>query len=89
VIFEYFLGLVADIVNWLAANVFTWDGPQPRNVWGDIEGMVNNVASIGVWIDWAAIFTAAALAIGVWLACLGIKALRALIAHIPQVGGAG
>ena len=58
-------------------------------VWGYIEGLVSQFASIGVWIDWAAIGLACGLAISVGLVCLTIKAVRALLAHIPQFGGAG
>lgn len=88
-IIEWLLGIANNIVTWLADEVLTWDGPQPYDIWGDIQSMVGEFASIGVWIDWAAIASAVGLAIGVWLVCLGIKAVRALIAHIPEFGGAG
>lgn len=88
-IVEWLIGIASNIVTWLSEDVLTWEGAQPRDVWGDIEGMVAQFASIGVWIDWAAVSAAVALAIGVWLVCLTIKAIRALLAHIPQFGGAG
>ena len=88
-IIEWLVTLAVNIVTWLSEEVLTWEGIQPVDIWGHVEGMVAQFASIGVWIDWPAVSTAVGLAIGVWLVCLGIKAIRALIAHIPQFGGSG
>ena len=88
-IVEWFYTQAVVFVGWINQNILTWDGPQPVNVWAEIEGMVNNVASVGAWIDWVAIFAALGFGISVWLACLGIKAFRAFIAHAPFVGGSG
>lgn len=88
-IIEWLVTIAANVVGWISDNLLTWDGAQPRAIWSEMEGMVAQVGSMGVWIDWASIATAVGLAVTVWLACLAIKAVRALIAHIPQIGGAG
>jgi hypothetical protein len=89
VIVEWFYSLAVSFVEWLSSDVLTWDGVEPVNVWGTMSGFVTQFASLGVFVNWGALAAAVGLSIAVWLACLGIKALRAFAAHIPQVGGAG
>jgi hypothetical protein len=85
---EFFLQLAQDITTWLA-GFMTYPGAKPQDVWGQMSGLVSQFASLGVWINWAAVAGAVGVALSVWLVCLGIKIVRAIIAHIPAFGGAG
>ena len=88
-IVEWLMGIGAGIATWFIDTFMRWDGVQPVDVWAGIEALAGEFASIGVWLDWGALVGAVGLSIGVWLVCLGVKAVRALIAHFPQFGGAG
>lgn len=88
-IVEWLIGIANNIVTWISTNLLTWQGAQPQNIWPGVQGWVSQFASIGVWINWAATISAIGLAIGVWLVCLGIKAVRALVSYVPEFGGAG
>lgn len=44
---------------------------------------------LGVWVVWPVVVLCVSTVAGTWLLGFGVKALRALIAHIPFVGGKG
>lgn len=85
---EWFLQIALGFTVWLA-DALTFDVPDPSTVFGPVAGIVQGFASMGVWINWAALGVAIAASLGTWAACLGIKSLRAVAAHVPVVGGAG
>lgn len=87
-IVEWFLTLVEGIVDWIVP-MMSWGGAEPEAVWDDLRGLASQFASMGVWVDWAAITIAVPLACGVWLACLVVKIARAVASYVPFVGGAG
>lgn len=88
-IVEWLMGIGAGLAGWFVDTFMVWEGAQPEDVWASIEGIAGEFASVGVWFNWVALTSAVGLAIGVWLVCLLVKAIRALIAHFPQFGGAG
>lgn len=47
------------------------------------------VASLGVWVDWFALAAQVTLVLGLYFTFLGLRILRALLGHIPFVGGNG
>jgi hypothetical protein len=87
-IVEWLLGLGETISEWLA-GLMTFEGVNPEAVWSQMSGLVAQFGSLGAWIAWGTIGTAVGVAISVWLVCLGIKVTRAVLAHVPQFGGAG
>lgn len=89
-ILEWLMAIGLDVTDWISATLLMWPGVAvPQDVGGDIEAMVSSFSGIGVWIPWATVAAAAGVSLAVWLLGLGVKALRALLAHIPAVGGAG
>jgi hypothetical protein len=89
VIVEWLVTIGSGLAGWFIDTFMVWSGPQPEDVFAAIEGFAGQFASLGVWLNWAALIAAVGLAISVWLACLLVKGIRALIAHFPQFGGAG
>lgn len=77
---QWLIGLVngafgTDTMTWKSNGGFTW--------------LVTQAAGISSWVPFPVITACIASVTGVWLTCLIIKTVRAAVAHIPLVGGAG
>jgi hypothetical protein len=78
------------IATWFCTLFPAWDPPAWFvSLGSSLAGLVSGMSGLGGWIDWPIVSVIAAAAIGTWLVCLGIKALRAIASYIPFVGGAG
>lgn len=88
---EWLLGLGQTVVTWFA-SLFPPADEMPdflRDLDSTISGLLSNLSGIGAWVDWAYIIVIVLAVAGLWLVAFGIKVLRALIAHLPLIGGKG
>lgn len=87
---EFFASLGMDIAIWVTTLFPEWEiPPWVGDARGQLLAMLQTHNGLGVWVDWGMMglcITATATTYGV---VLTIKLVRAVIAHIPQVGGRG
>lgn len=89
-IVEWFLGLAGGFVEWLASLFGPWE--PPAGLMGAVDGVASLLASMagfGVWVDFGVLSMCVGISVASWLAVLGIKLVRAVLAHVPMFGGAG
>lgn len=91
--------MIIEWLMWLGVNVFGMTMEQmPR--FDDVEGVVltasgyllplaSGLASLGAWIPWGVLGVCMPIVIGTYIICLVIRLARAVVAHVPFVGGAG
>lgn len=87
---EWFLELVAGVLGWLADAFGEWEPPQELvDASAGVNGFLANFSGLGAWVSWPVLASCVAAALLVWLTVVGIKLVRAIVAHIPAFGGAG
>lgn len=87
-IVEWWIGVVSSFVDWVASLFPTWSAPDLDPSSG-IGQVVSAGASLGNWVPWTVLLFCVGVVVAAWLVTLGIKIVRALIAHVPEFGGAG
>lgn len=81
----------------IATNVFVWALSLTGGIkidsstlsWSWLGGLASLIASMSVWVPWWLIVTVTAFSLGVWLLTFTARIVRALIGHVPLVGGNG
>ncbi|KRA23520.1 hypothetical protein ASD65_03100 [Microbacterium sp. Root61] len=87
---EWFLGLAVGFVQWLAGVFGEWTPPpELTGASSAVNGIIGSLAGMGVWVAWPVLGACVGAAITAWAIVVGIKLVRAVIAHIPAFGGAG
>lgn len=87
---EWFVNLYSWFVQWVASVFGPWTPPaELTDASSTLNGILGGFASVGVWIDWGVLGACVLVQIGTWVAVVGIKLIRALLAHFPLFGGAG
>lgn len=88
---EFFINLAFGIVTWMTSLAGTdWEVPAEIASFDDtLSAFIGSFSGLGVWAPWVLMLTCVGIAVGTWIVCLVIKALRAVAAHVPMVGGAG
>jgi hypothetical protein len=79
------------MADWFA-SLFPEDWEVPEFLVG-IDGMINdvldNTSGIGAWVDLPYILVVVGAVVLLWTIAFLIKVARALIAHLPLIGGKG
>lgn len=90
-IVEFFTGLGVNIAIWLASFFPTdWEVPEFLLTFDQtVNGLLAMLTGVSVWVDWTVAITCVSVVMATWVIALGVKVVRALIAHVPQFGGAG
>lgn len=89
-IVEFFLGIAQWFVEWIASLFGEWTPPaELLDATSGVSAVLGGIAGMGVWIEWTVLGACVAVQVGVWAVVLGIKLVRALLAHVPLFGGAG
>lgn len=88
-IFEWLLLAVQDIVGWWLTMLPDADVLGDGLFVDNLLGLVNLVGSMGVWVNWSLVAAQVSLVLGIYFTALTLRCLRALIGHIPQIGGNG
>lgn len=87
---EWFLNLAVTVNNYLAGLFPDWDVPD---FFTDFDATVNSLlaslSGVAVWADWAFILTVVSAVVIVWAFAFLVKLARAVLAHVPFVGGSG
>lgn len=89
-VIEWLLGL-AVVINDFVTGLFP-DIEFPDwfvNIDDRFNAVFASIDGLGAWVDFGLAITCVMAALGTWVSCLGIKALRAAAAHVPFVGGSG
>ncbi len=89
-IIEFLFDLAAGFVEWIAGLMPDFEPP----VWmadplGPIATALGFMSSFGNWVDFVAIGSILLTAVTVYVIAFGSKFIRALLAHLPFVGGKG
>lgn len=89
-IIEWLMRVGTGFASWVVSIFPTLDLPEGIvNLDDHITSVLALGAGTGVFIDWTYIGFVAAIPLSVWALGLLVKAVRALVAHIPFVGGKG
>jgi hypothetical protein len=91
VITDFFQNLALSFLDWLISlmPVFSDASGVVVTASNFLSTLVVAGASLGVWIPWQTVGICAGLVSSAYVTFLTFKAARALLAHVPFVGGAG
>jgi hypothetical protein len=90
VISEWFITIGIGFAGWVVGLFPEWDVPSEVAGFDDmLNGFIAPFSSLGAWVPWTVIFICVGLAVAAWVIGWGVKAIRAVAAHVPFVGGAG
>lgn len=75
----------------MLADLFgEWEPPDELvNASDGARGLMSNMAGMGAWVEWTVLAACVAVQVAIWGSVVGIKLVRAVVAHIPGFGGAG
>lgn len=89
-IFEFIIGLGVDVGASLVESIPTFGAENVVFTTGDVlSPFVGGIASLGAWLPWDALAVTSAIVLPVYLGSLFARFLRAVLGHIPLVGGNG
>jgi hypothetical protein len=87
---EYFLGLAVTVGNFFLDLIPDWSIPD---FFLTLDTQLNSFAAagagMGVWVPWPLVIACTTISLGSWVIGLSVKAVRALLGHVPQIGGNG
>lgn len=87
---EWFISLMAGFVGMLGDAFGEWTPPAELvDASTGVSDVLANFNGMGVWVNWTILTACVVIQLATWATVVGIKVLRALAAHIPQIGGAG
>jgi hypothetical protein len=86
---QVFINLAKSFLIWLAGLFGSADLSVLQSVKASVTSFSAQVASFGSWVDWAVLGACITGVTGTWVVASVIKLVRAVVAHIPQFGGAG
>lgn len=89
-IVEWIVSVGSGFASWVASLFPVLELPE----WfTGVDELVNDVFGygdgLGAWIDWPIVVPILVAPLAIWALALGVRAARALIAHIPFLGGKG
>lgn len=89
-ILEWLLTIGTSVSGWIADLFPIWNVPaalsSPQSA---VASVMSNFVGLGSWVSWPILIGCVAAVLGTWLVMFTIKLIRAVIAHVPQFGGAG
>lgn len=90
VILEWLMGVGAD----LGSLIASWFPPLDLPVWvtdplGELGGVFATVQGIGWWVPVTPILSILTALGGFYVVAFGIRLVRMIVGHIPQIGGNG
>lgn len=89
-IVEWLLSVGAAISEWVASLMPPVEIPDEIvNVDDSINDLFALGSGLGAWVDWALCAIVLGIPLTIWVVGLSVRALRALIAHVPFFGGGG
>lgn len=87
---EFLADLAMNFAIWVAGLFPEWElPPWVHDSRSQLVDMIETYNGLGVWIDWGILGVCITATATTYAVMLGIKLVRAVIAHIPQIGGRG
>lgn len=88
------------IIEWLVqagSTLITWviqlfpqiPAQQIIDTQGNFTGLGSIVGSMSVWVNWVALAAQISFVLGLYFTFLTFRIVRALIGHVPMIGGNG
>lgn len=87
-IIEWLVTVAASISAWFASLFPTW-APGTLDFTDAMITLAGAVAGMGVWMPLGVLAVCVGVVCVAWVVMVGIKLVRAIVAHIPGIGGAG
>lgn len=89
-IIEWIVNVACGFASWVGSLTGGWEPPSwMTDAHSGLVTMLQSFAGFGVWVDWVAIGICVPTLLAVWVATVGVRLLRAIVAHIPLFGGSG
>lgn len=88
-IVEWIITLAGGFVNWIVDLLPELSTEAVTTASTTIAPLGTLVGSMGVWVNWVGVAAQVALVGSLYFTFLAARILRALIGHIPLVGGNG
>lgn len=87
---EALLRAGASFASWILGLFPSWEPPAwATDTTGNLKNVLEWFTGLGVWVDWNALGICIGAVVGTYLVGFLIKLTRAVVAHIPMIGGAG
>jgi hypothetical protein len=87
---EYLIGLAVTVGQFFLDLIPDWEVPEFILTF---DTQLNSAVALGsgmsVWVPWTLVIACTTIALGSWVIGLSVKAVRALLGHLPQIGGNG
>ena len=89
-ILEFLLSLVTIPVTYLGSLMPKFEVPSWVKAFDDqVNSFLSGLGGMGVWVPWSLLITVVGVVLVVWAASLSVQVVRALVAHVPMIGGRG
>lgn len=89
-IVEWLIYISTGFAEWVGGLFPTLDIPgELVNLDDSVNGLFLYGEGMGAFVPWGVVGSLAAIPLLIWVGGLTIKALRAMLAHIPFIGGRG
>jgi len=88
-IVEWILSIGAGIAEWALTLFPKFEPNQVANAAGQVANIGTVVGGMSPWVNWFALGGQVFIVVGLYLTFLTFRILRALLGHIPGIGGNG
>lgn len=89
-IVEWFMQMSGGFLDWLATLFPPVELPEwVEHPFDGVDAIVGVVVGAGTWVDFVVLGGVALAVLAVYVVGVGIRLVRAIIAHIPAIGGGG
>lgn len=86
---EWLLGLGAGMAEWFATLIPPLDLPAEITDGSAFDTVAGIFAGMGVWVEWSVLILVSGAVLASWISGYAARAIRAIAAHVPFLGGAG
>lgn len=89
-VIDWLLQLVQGFVGWVASLFPPVELPDwLTGMIGSVNDFLGTVDGLGGWFPWPVLATVLATLVTFYAVAFGIKLVRAILAHLPEIGGSG
>jgi hypothetical protein len=89
VITEFLLSAGAGFAGWILQLLPSVPDGALIDAEGNVAGLASLVSSMSVWVNWAGLAAQITFVLGLYFTFLAIRIVRAIIGHVPFIGGNG
>lgn len=88
-IIEWVVQAGTTVMNWIIQLFPGVPAQQIIDAQGNFTGLGSIVGSMSVWVNWLALGAQISVVMGLYFTFLALRIVRALIGHLPLIGGNG